>query len=166
MRSLFLKIFLWFWLSVVLIGSIMVVIAAIMEANSETSEWQSQAFLAFEAARAVDIYERQGAGALKRHFENLPKRPMQAYLLDEHGTEVLGQKLPEQAIKLTHKEFDKSLPALLLEPGAKAVKKPPDFAPVSPKGGQKTPAVSVMAGHVVGPSGRTYTFLSSCRLCQ
>src|SRR5215472_18870426 len=124
MRSLFLKIFLWFWLSVVLVSLTTALIAAIAQFNSQNTAWQSQAFVDMEAARSVEIYEREGPGALKKHFEDLPKRPMYAYLLDEHGTEVLGQKLPEQALRFVHKRFDdKPLPALLFAPGAKADEK-------------------------------------------
>src|SRR5262249_29493663 len=109
MRSLFVKIFLWFWLTVVLIASILEIMSAVSRANSEEVEWQSRAFVAGEAARAVDIYERQGAAALKEHFQHLPKRPMHAYLIDEHGNEVLGQQLPEQAVQFAHKDLDNGM---------------------------------------------------------
>src|SRR5215469_16361139 len=130
MRSLFLKIFLWFLLSVVLVSLTTAFIAAITQSNSENTAWQNQAFVDIEAVRSVGIYEREGAGALKKHFEDLPKRPMYAYLFDEHGTEVLGQKLPEQAFRL-----DKSLPNLLLEPPAKSddTNTPLRYAPLPPK---------------------------------
>jgi two-component system sensor histidine kinase CpxA len=173
MRSLFLKIFLWFWLSVVLVSLATALIAAITQSNSENTAWQNQALLDIEAARSVDIYEREGAGALKKHFEDLPKRPMYAYLLDEQGREVLGQKLPEQAIRL-----DKSLPTLLLAPAAKGdeANNPLRYAPLPPKVGRRQPLrvvplskppndarrnapVLVASDQAVGPSGRRYTFL-------
>src|SRR5215470_727087 len=132
MRSLFFKIFLWFWLSVVFVSLTTVFIAAITQSNSQNVAWQNQAFVDMEAARSVNIYEREGAGALKKHFEDLPKRPMYAYLLDQHGSEVLGQKLPEQAIRFMHDEFDNSLPTLLLGPAAKldATNDPLRYAPL------------------------------------
>src|SRR5215469_678122 len=179
MRSLFLKIFLWFWLSVVLVSLTMAIIAGVTQFNSENGEWQNQAVVAGWAARSVNIYEREGAEALKRYFEDLPKRPMYAYLLDEHGTEVLGQKLPEQALRLVHKGFeDKSLPALLFGPDAKAdeTDNPLRYAPVPPKpapgqplrvvplqaprnDARSTAPILVAADQVVGPSGQRYTFL-------
>ena len=132
MRSLFLKIFLWFWLSVVLVSLTTAFIAAITQ--SENTAWQNQAFVDMEAARSVEIYEREGAGALKKHFEDFPKRPMYAYLLDEHGTEVLGQKLPEQAIRFMRQDFDKSLPTLLLGPSKDDESSNPlRYAPLPPK---------------------------------
>ena len=178
MRSLFLKIFLWFWLSVVLVSLTTALIAAITQSNPQNVAWQNQAFVDIEAARSVEIYEREGAEALKRHFEELPKRPMYAYLLDENGTEVLGQKLPEQAIRFKDNEFDKSLPTLLLGPAGKAdeTKDPLRYAPVPPKAApgqpfrvlplgepphdaRRTGPILVAADQVVGPSGRRYTLL-------
>src|SRR5215469_16195087 len=178
MRSLFLKIFLWFWLSVVLVSLTTAFIAAITQSNSQNTAWQNQAFVDMEAARSVEIYEREGAVALKKHFEDLPKRPMYAYLLDEDGTEVLGQKLPEQAIRFIHEGFDKSLPNLLLGPAAKGdeTDNPLRYAPLPPKGtpgqplrvvpapehprvARNTGPILVAADQVVGPSGRRYTFL-------
>ena len=177
MRSLFLKIFLWFWSSVVLVSLTTALIAAIAQSNFQSGAWQNQAFLDIEAARSVEIYEREGAGALKKHFEDLPKRPLYAYLLDEHGTEVLGQKLPEQAIRFMHEEFDKSLPTLLLGPAkAEETSNPLRYAPLPPKVAPGQPLrvapipehpkdvrrsglILVAADQVVGPSGRRYTFL-------
>ena len=175
MRSLFLKIFLWFWLSVVLVSLTTAFIAAITQ--SENTAWQNQAFVDMEAARSVEIYEREGAGALKKHFEDFPKRPMYAYLLDEHGTEVQGQKLPEQAIRFMRQGFDKSLPTLLLGPSkGDESRNPLHYAPLPPKvaPGQplrvapapehrkdagSTGPILVASDQVVGPSGRRYTFL-------
>ena len=178
MRSLFLKIFLWFWLSVVLVSLTTALIAAITQSNSQNTAWQNQAFVDMEAARSVEIYEREGTVALKKHFEDLPKRPMYAYLLDEDGTDVLGQKLPEQAIRFIHEGFDKSLPNLLLGPAAKGdeTDNPLRYAPLPPKGtpgqplrvvpapehprvARNTGPILVAADQVAGPSGRRYTFL-------
>src|SRR5215470_16524281 len=143
MRSLFLKIFLWFWLSVVLVSLTMAIIAGVTQFNSENTDWQNQAIVAGWAARSVNIYEREGAEALKRYFEDLPKRPMYAYLLDEHGTEVLGQKLPE----LSRYYFGDTNPLFTSR------------SPEHPKDARSTEHILVAAEQVVGPSGRRYTFL-------
>ena len=143
MRSLFLKIFLWFWLSVVLVSLTMAIIAGVTQFNSENTDWQNQAIVAGWAARSVNIYEREGAEALKRYFEDLPKRPMYAYLLDEHGTEVLGQKLPE----LSRYYFGDTNPLFTSR------------SPEHPKDARSTAPILVAADQVVGPSGRRYTFL-------
>ena len=178
MRSLFIKIFLWFWLTVVLIVSIQDIMTAVIQSNSQQAEWQNRAFVAGEAASAVDIYERQGAAALREHFQRLPKRPMQVYLIDDQGTEVLGQKAPRQALQLAYKDSENPLPSLLLGPGAEAgkVDKPPTYLPAPPGGAPAKPRTptplvvspnatgehaptSVRAERVMGASGRQYTFL-------
>jgi two-component system sensor histidine kinase CpxA len=174
MRSLFLKIFLWFWISIVLISLTMVLIATIAQSTSDNAAWQNQAIVASEAAHAVDIYEREGADALRKHFEHLPKRPLYVYLLDEHGQEVLGQKLPQQAIQMVPKGF---LPSLLTGPGGKiesngtmaSVPVPLKEQPgqrvrvyqlaAPPNFDRDTSLRQVVATQVVGPSGRHYTFL-------
>ena len=184
MRSLFLKIFLWFWMSVVLISSILVIITVVTDSRSANAEWQNEVFVAALAAHAVDIYEGQGTTALKNYFDHLPKRPLNAYLLDENGIEVLDQKPPQVAIELAgkegilaYKEADKSFSGLMLGPVAKSAETPKSipYAPILPPravvgppgpisvGAPKDPRilrpVFVRAEPVVGASGRRYTFL-------
>jgi len=203
MRSLFLKIFLWFWLSLVLITLVLEVMTSLTHYHAQEVEWQNQAFVASEALRCVDIYEREGAEAVKKHLQTLPKRPMNAYLLDDHGAELLGQTLPKELIQLAEKGVDISLPAGLLglRPdkslpapplGAEAHKSRPalpqepeahpgeidtpfSYAPIPPKGAtakhepdrfvRSLDSMStgnferIVAEHVVGASGRSYTFL-------
>ena len=105
MRSLFLKIFLWFWLTVVLVGVTLVVTTIIARSNNATDAegWKASVAVAVsgEATRAVDIYERGGPAALKKHFDQMQRaRFMYLYLLDERGKELLDQQPPRQAVDL------------------------------------------------------------------
>src|SRR5262249_12048078 len=105
MRSLFLKIFLWFWMTVVLVGLSLVGTTVITSTKSATDAEGWKASVAFavsgEANRSVSIYETDGAATLKKHFEQMRKaRFVNSYLLDEHGNEVLGQRPPQQAVRL------------------------------------------------------------------
>src|SRR5215468_9588319 len=100
MRSLFLKIFLWFWLTVVLVGVSLVVTTLITRSNSQTyaEGWKASVSFAVsgEAARAVAIYESGGATALRKHFEQMRRaRFIYVYLLDENGKEILDQHPPQ-----------------------------------------------------------------------
>lgn len=140
MRSLFLKIFLWFWLTVVLVGVTLVVTTLITRAHSQTDAegWKASVSFAVsgEANRAVSIYEQGGAAALRKHFELMRKeRLISFYLLDENGREVLDQKPPQQAIDLAT-TARKDAPLLPSYPGNDR------FA----------------AQRVVAPSGREYIF--------
>jgi two-component system sensor histidine kinase CpxA len=172
MRSLFIKIFLWFWLTVVLMVSIVEIMTVASRANAEQMEWE-RAFVAAEAARAVDIYERQGAAALKEHLQHLPKRPLQGYLIDENGNEVLGQPLPKEAVQFAHKDF-----ANEMAPGSGAEAVNPNQLPqlseprtgassetrapiprVAPAAIRDDASSLVREQAVIGASGRHYTFL-------
>jgi two-component system sensor histidine kinase CpxA len=140
MKSVFLKIFLWFWLTVVLVGVTLVMTTLVTSSNSQTKaeEWKASVsvFVSGEASRAVDIYERGGAAALRRHFEDIRgARFVHQYLLDETGREVLDQRPPQQAIDLAS-TAQKDIPLLPSYPGSDR------FA----------------AERVVGPSGREYVF--------
>src|SRR5215472_3736612 len=122
MRSLFLKIFLWFWVTVVLVGLSLVGSTLITSANSQTDAEGWKASVAFavsgEANHAVDIYETDGSAALKEHFEQMHKaRFVNSYLLDEHGNEVLGQRPPQQAVRLALTAGKDTLPFLPPYPG-------------------------------------------------
>ena len=140
MRSLFLKIFLWFWLTVVLVGLTLVITALITRSNSQTDAegWKASVSFAVtgEANRAVGIYEREGMAALRKHFEVMQKTGfISFYLLDERGKEILDQKPPQQAVDLA------------LKAGKDAA-----FLP-SYRGADR-----FAAQRAVGPSGREYVF--------
>ena len=140
MRSLFLKIFFWFWLTVILVGVSLVVTTLIARSNSQTDAegWKASVSFAVsgEANRAVGIYEKGGEVALRNHFEQVRKaRFIYFYLLDENGREVLDQKPPRRAVELATR-VGKDTPFLPSYPGSDR------FA----------------AERVVGPSGREYIF--------
>ena len=72
MRSLFLKIFLWFWTAFVIVGMTLVVVVAITRSNATMLAGLS-VYLPFEARQATDIYERDGKPGLQRHFDHLSR---------------------------------------------------------------------------------------------
>jgi signal transduction histidine kinase len=140
MQSLFLKIFLWFWLTVVLVGVSLVVTTLITRAHSQTDAegWKASVSFAVsgEANRAVGIYENGGAAALRKHFEQMRKeRFIHFYLLDENGKEVLDQQPPQRAVEL-----------------ASMAGKDTAFLPSYPGSDR------FAAQRVVGPSGLEYIF--------
>ena len=71
MHSLFLKIFLWFWLTVILIGVTLVITTLVLRSNDRADEgWQTGAsiYLTAESKRAADIFEQEGKPGLQRHL--------------------------------------------------------------------------------------------------
>jgi len=92
MRSLFLKVFLWFWLAMGL------VVAAFLIATELTrpSEMYSRGsmtdrYTSFIAETAAVTYEREGRQSLVAYLERVAKMAgVRARLFDEQGTELSG----------------------------------------------------------------------------
>jgi two-component system, OmpR family, sensor histidine kinase CpxA len=99
MKSLFLKIFLWFWTAFVIVGVTLVVVVAVTRSNT-TMLGGLSIYLPLEARQATDIYERDGKSALQRHFDHLTEMGLaRVYLLDENWNDVLGRRPPAQAVE-------------------------------------------------------------------
>ena len=136
MKSLFLKIFLWFWTAFAIVAVALVVIVTITRSNTKMQTGVS-VYLPFEARQAVDIYEREGKPALQHHFDHLAEEGFaKPYLLDENWKDVLDHQPPAKAV-----EFGKAA-------------------------GRDTPRVDkfhkwkvIAAQQIVGDSGRKYTIL-------
>src|SRR5215471_7293645 len=140
MRSLFLKIFLWFWLTGVLVGVSLVVTTLVTRSQSQADAegWKASVSFAVsgEANRAVGIYENGGPAALRKHLTQMRQvRFIHFYLLDDNGKEVLNQQPPERAVQL-----------------ATMAGKDTAFLPSYPGSDR------FAAQRVVGSSGREYTF--------
>jgi len=141
MHSLFLKIFLWFWLTVVLIGVTLVITTLVVRSNDKADEgWQTEAsiYMAAESKRAADIFEREGKSGLEKHLANsrMGKAGPYAFFLDENSNEILGRNPPPEAIELARSLND-------------AVPFAADFSD-----GDR-----FAAQEVAGPSGRKYTLV-------
>jgi signal transduction histidine kinase len=137
MKSLFLKIFLWFWMAFVIVAMTLCAVVAITRSNDMTLARLS-IYLPLEARQAADIYEREGKTGLKRHFgQVIASGSVAPYLFDQNGKEVLGRNPSAQAI-----EF------------AKAARE--DIPLISKFTGQH----GFAAQQAIGPSGHRYTTLA------
>ncbi len=101
MYSLFWKIFLWFWLTVIVIG-VTVVIATLTTGSNDAVHREKVAklsiYLPLEARHAAEVYESEGKTGLKTHFDSLKESGIiEPYLFDESGKDVLGQTPPARA---------------------------------------------------------------------
>jgi signal transduction histidine kinase len=98
MKSLFLKIFLWFWMAFVIVGVTLAVVVTITRSNERMRAGISL-YLSLEAGKAVDIYEREGKAGLTPHFDRVRESaPVEPYLFDQSGKEVLGGNPSPRAI--------------------------------------------------------------------
>ena len=104
MRSLFLKMFLFFWITVLLIGAA-VVITWSLQPEIVFTRWQAlmTEALATHAQNAAEIFERQGPGAAANYMQRLNYAGrMQAVLEDERGQPLIGKPSGEGARLAAH----------------------------------------------------------------
>jgi len=140
MYSLFWKIFLWFWLTVIVIG-VTVVIATLTTGSNDAVHREKVAklsiYLPLEARHAAEVYESEGKTGLKNHFDSLKESGIiEPYLLDESGKDVLGQK-----------------------PSVRAAEFAKDAREDAPRVGDFPNKVLIAAQRVHGVSGNRYTML-------
>jgi signal transduction histidine kinase len=99
MKSLFLKIFLWFWMAFVIVAVTLCAVISITRSN-ETMIARLSLYLPLEAGHAADIYEREGKTGLRHHFDQIIESGSIApYLFDENWKDVLGRNPPAQAVE-------------------------------------------------------------------
>ena len=128
-RSLFFKIFFWFWLAVGLLIAAIAIAVIATESDPVGTRWRELMgrALTFQTYSAVQVYERDGAIALEAHFNRLQNTTeIRAALLDNEARELTQRGIPPGTESLiararqSHRpeaEFtrDKTLAALQVE---------------------------------------------------
>jgi len=98
-RSLFLKIFLSYWVAQALFVVLAILITMAVRERGETAKWDAQQGNVL--SKAVQTYEQSGAAEVRRYFDDVREsQHVRAYLLDEHGQDVSGRELPHWAESL------------------------------------------------------------------
>lgn len=91
MRSIYLKIFVWFWIAMIGVGVTLGFVVAKTEDQSLGSPWRQElaTLLPPQAERIVEIVEQQGPQAL-RQYEKKGRGPfrIQIHLLDDEGGDL------------------------------------------------------------------------------
>lgn len=138
MRSLFLKIFLWFWLTQVLIGLAMIITFS-LQPELVVTRWRASTgdAVAIYAQSAAEEADRYGISALNNYFQRLEDTGhIRAALLDDKLQNIGGKISP-----------------LSLELAAEA--RHTGQREFNVQGG-----TAYAAQRVTGPSGRTYVFVA------
>jgi two-component system, OmpR family, sensor histidine kinase CpxA len=92
MKSLFLRIFLSFWLAIALFV-VLAILAVVAFRPQRTPTWESLASTAL--ADSVGAYEQGGAHQLRAYLENLEAtQHVRAHVFDEQGNEISGRAAP------------------------------------------------------------------------
>src|SRR5579864_3253543 len=97
MKSLFLRIFLSFWLAQALFVVLAIIVTLVLRPRSAT--WEGLRTTALNDA--VNLYEESGQPQLRQYLENLEaSQHLRAFLFDERGMEVSGRPAPDWAIRI------------------------------------------------------------------
>jgi len=97
MKSLFLRIFLSFWMALALFVVLAVLVTLAFRPRSST--WEALRTTVLNDA--VPAYEEGGARQLRQYMDNLEKtQKVRAYLFDEKGVEVSGRGAPDWAMRV------------------------------------------------------------------
>jgi two-component system sensor histidine kinase CpxA len=140
MYSLFWKIFVWFWLTVVIVGVTMVV-TAVIGPSRISAQREARAklsiYLPLEARRSAEVYEREGKTGLQNHFDGLRESVLfEPYFFDTAGNELLEHNPGPRALEFANA----------------ATEDAPRFSDSIGRG-------TFAAQQVTGPSGHRYTIL-------
>jgi two-component system sensor histidine kinase CpxA len=107
-RSLYLKIFIWFWVTMILINVALFVLVALTRPTPTGRSWRDLAQVGPNAIKAAEIYEQSGAVALAATLQQTEKSSgVSATLYDENGHELSGRTPHPNAEDLIQKA-DKS----------------------------------------------------------
>ena len=100
-RSLYLKIFIWFWVAMIIINVATFAIFALTRPTPIRRSWRDLTQVGPNAQRAAEIYEQSGAAALTSALQSTEKSSgVSATFFDESGKELSGRTAPPGAGEL------------------------------------------------------------------
>jgi two-component system, OmpR family, sensor histidine kinase CpxA len=99
MRSLFLKIFLSYWVAQALFVVLAILITMALRERGDTATWDAQQTNVL--SKAIQTYEQGGPAEARKYFDEVRDTlHVRAYLLDDKGEDVAGRELPHWAESL------------------------------------------------------------------
>ena len=100
-RSLYLKIFIWFWLAMIIINVALFAIFAWTRPTPVRRSWRDLAQVGPNAQKAAEIYEQSGPAALTAALQSTEKSSgVSGTFFDETGKELSGRTAPPGASEL------------------------------------------------------------------
>ncbi len=124
MRTLFLKIFVSFWLAMVLVSGTLIysVVTTQSVFTLDRSEQSDRTLIPIVAARAADVLDDHGMGALADYLTSLQTTlNWEAFLFDDEGKEILSQPTPPEADAIAQRALQASDTEFLVSHGIKYV---------------------------------------------
>jgi two-component system sensor histidine kinase CpxA len=99
MKSLFLKIFLSYWVAQALFVALAILITLAVRERGESATWEAQQGAVL--TKAIQTYEQSGPAEARRYLEEVrDSLHIRAFLLDDQGNDVSGRELPRWAESL------------------------------------------------------------------
>ncbi|HXQ70215.1 MAG TPA: ATP-binding protein [Pyrinomonadaceae bacterium] len=106
-RSLYLKIFIWFWVAMIIINVATFAIFALTRPTPIRRSWRDLTQVGPNAQRAAEIYEQSGAAALTSALQQTEKSSgVSATFFDENGKELSGRPAPPGAGELIERAVE------------------------------------------------------------
>jgi two-component system sensor histidine kinase CpxA len=106
-RSLYLKIFIWFWVAMIIINVATFAIFALTRPTPIRRSWRDLTQVGPNAQRAAEIYEQSGAAALTSALQQTEKSSgVSATFFDENGKELSGRAAPPGAGELIERAVE------------------------------------------------------------
>src|SRR4029078_8501104 len=103
-RSLYLKIFIWFWIAMIIINVVLFAAFALTRPTPPRRSWRDLAQTRPNAQKAAEIYEQSGPQALTAALQATEKSSgVGATFFDEDGKELSGRVAPQGAQELIAK---------------------------------------------------------------
>ena len=103
-RSLYLKIFIWFWLAMIIINVALFTIFALTRPTPAGRSWRDLTQVGPNAQKAAELYEQSGQAALTAALQQTEKSTgVSATFYDENGKELSGRQAPPGASELIAK---------------------------------------------------------------
>ena len=100
-RSLYLKIFIWFWLAMIVINVAFFAAVALTRPTPTRRSWRDLAQTGPNAQKAAEAFEQSGPAALTAALQTIDKNSgVSANLFDENGRELSGRDVPAGAAEL------------------------------------------------------------------
>jgi signal transduction histidine kinase len=92
-RTLYIKVFLWFWVAMILVGATLIFTVAKTQTGfvQARMDERDSSWLRIYAATLADIFERQGSGGLSPYLRNLPRPFVSLYFFTDDDRELSGR---------------------------------------------------------------------------
>jgi len=96
MRSLFVKIFVWFWLGMLVVNVALFFAFALIRPTPSNRPWRDLSLMGSSAQKAAETYDREGQPALAEYLDEFEKsNGIESILLNDKATELSGRPIPQ-----------------------------------------------------------------------